>query len=71
MKLQVASRLAIFALLELAGRRDRQVSVAEIGEQDLWQRARLGILQCLDAGTTGERFCNHVAICRAIARAEP
>ncbi|HXY90281.1 MAG TPA: Rrf2 family transcriptional regulator [Xanthobacteraceae bacterium] len=33
MKLQVASRLAIFALLELAARRDQQVSVAEIGEK--------------------------------------
>jgi len=33
MKLQVASRLAIFALLELAARRDQQVSVAEISEK--------------------------------------
>jgi Rrf2 family protein len=33
MKLQIASRLAIFALLELAARPDRQVSVAEIGEK--------------------------------------
>lgn len=31
MKLQIASRLAIFAVLELAARPDRQVSVAEIG----------------------------------------
>ncbi len=31
MKLQVSSRLAIFALLELAARPDRQLSVAEIG----------------------------------------
>ena len=33
MKLQVSSRLAIFALLELAGDPDRQVSVSEIGEK--------------------------------------
>jgi Rrf2 family protein len=33
MKLQVSSRLAIFALLELAARPDQQVSVAEIGEK--------------------------------------
>lgn len=31
MKLQVASRLAIFAVLELAARADQQVSVADIG----------------------------------------
>ena len=31
MNLQISSRLAIFALLELAARPDRQVSVAEIG----------------------------------------
>jgi len=33
MKLQVSSRLAIFALLELAARPDRQLSVADIGEK--------------------------------------
>jgi Rrf2 family protein len=33
MKLQISSRLAIFALLELAANPDRQVSVAEIGEK--------------------------------------
>lgn len=33
MKLQVSSRLAIFALIELAADPDRQVSVAEIGEK--------------------------------------
>ena len=33
MKLQIASRLAIFALLELAAHPDRQLSVAEIGEK--------------------------------------
>src|SRR5262245_12345157 len=33
MKLQISSRLAIFALLELASRPDQQVSVAEIGEK--------------------------------------
>ena len=33
MKLQVSSRLAIFALIELAGDPDRQVSVSEIGEK--------------------------------------
>lgn len=33
MKLQIASRLAVFALLELAARPDQQVSVAEIGEK--------------------------------------
>jgi Rrf2 family protein len=32
MNLQIASRLAIFALLELAARPDRQLSVAEIGD---------------------------------------
>ncbi len=32
MRLQVSSRLAIFALLELAARPGRQLSVAEIGE---------------------------------------
>jgi Rrf2 family protein len=31
MKLQIASRLAIFAVLELAANSDRQLSVAEIG----------------------------------------
>ena len=31
MKLQIASRLAIFAVLELTSRPDRQLSVAEIG----------------------------------------
>jgi len=31
MKLQISSRLAIFAMLELAARVDRQLSVAEIG----------------------------------------
>lgn len=31
MNLQISSRLAIFALLELAARPDRQMSVAEIG----------------------------------------
>jgi Rrf2 family transcriptional regulator, nitric oxide-sensitive transcriptional repressor len=33
MKLQVSSRLAIFALIELASNPDRQVSVSEIGEK--------------------------------------
>lgn len=33
MRLQVSSRLAIFAVLELASREGRQVSVAEIGEK--------------------------------------
>jgi Rrf2 family protein len=33
MKLQVSSRLAIFAVLELASAPDRQLSVAEIGEK--------------------------------------
>lgn len=33
MKLQIASRLAIFAVLELAAQPDRQLSVAEIGEK--------------------------------------
>jgi len=33
MNLQVSSRLAIFALLELAARPDRQLSVAEIGDK--------------------------------------
>ncbi len=33
MKLQISSRLAIFALLELAGDPQRQVSVSEIGEK--------------------------------------
>ncbi len=33
MKLQVSSRLAIFALIELAADPERQVSVAEIGEK--------------------------------------
>jgi Rrf2 family protein len=32
-KLQIASRIAIFALLELARRSDRQLSVVEIGEK--------------------------------------
>jgi Rrf2 family protein len=32
-KLQIASRLAIFALLELGARPDRQLSVAEIGDK--------------------------------------
>jgi Rrf2 family protein len=33
MRLQVSSRLAVFALLELAARADSQLSVAEIGEK--------------------------------------
>lgn len=33
MKLQISSRLAIFALLELAAESDRQLSVAGIGEE--------------------------------------
>jgi Rrf2 family protein len=33
MKLQIASRIAIYALLELAAKPDQQVSVAEIGEK--------------------------------------
>ena len=33
MNLQISSRLAIFALLELAAHPDRQMSVAEIGEK--------------------------------------
>ena len=33
MKLQISSRLAIFALMELVARPDQQVSVAEIGEK--------------------------------------
>ena len=33
MKLQISSRLAIFALLELAAHPDRQYSVAEIGQK--------------------------------------
>lgn len=33
MKLQISSRLAIFALLQLAADPDRQLSVAEIGEK--------------------------------------
>jgi len=33
MKLQISSRLAIFALLELAGHPDRQFSVADIGRK--------------------------------------
>ncbi len=33
MRLQVSSRLAVFALIELASEPDRQVAVAEIGEK--------------------------------------
>jgi Rrf2 family protein len=33
MRLQIASRIAIFALLELAAKPDQQVSVAEIGKK--------------------------------------
>ena len=33
MKLQISSRLAIFALIELAADTDRQVSVSEIGQK--------------------------------------
>ena len=33
MKLHIASRIAIFALLELAGKSDRQLSVTEIGKK--------------------------------------
>jgi Rrf2 family transcriptional regulator, nitric oxide-sensitive transcriptional repressor len=33
MKLQISTRLAIFAVLELTAREDRQLSVAEIGEK--------------------------------------
>ena len=33
MKLQISTRLAIFAVLELAGRDGRQLSVADIGEK--------------------------------------
>jgi Rrf2 family protein len=33
MKLQISTRLAIFAILELAAREGRQLSVAEIGEK--------------------------------------
>jgi Rrf2 family nitric oxide-sensitive transcriptional repressor len=33
MKLQIASQLAVFALLELAGRPDHRTSVAEIGKK--------------------------------------
>lgn len=33
MKLQIASRIAIFALLDLAAKPDQQVTVAEIGEK--------------------------------------
>ena len=33
MKLQISTRLAIFAVLELAAREDRQLSVADIGEK--------------------------------------
>ncbi len=33
MKLQTASRLAIYAVLELAGAEDRQLSAAEIGDK--------------------------------------
>ena len=33
MNLQISSRLAIFAMLELAARPERQMSVAEIGEK--------------------------------------
>jgi Rrf2 family protein len=33
MKLQIASRIAIYAVLELAAKPDEQVSVAEIGEK--------------------------------------
>ena len=33
MKLQISTRLAIFAVLELAASEDRQLSVAEIGEK--------------------------------------
>ena len=33
MKLQVSSRIAIFALIELAADPERQVSVAEIGQK--------------------------------------
>jgi Rrf2 family protein len=32
-KLHIASRIAIFALLELAGKSDRQLSVTEIGKK--------------------------------------
>lgn len=33
MKLQISSRIAVFALLELAARPERQLAVAEIGEK--------------------------------------
>ena len=33
MKLQISSRLAIFALIELASEPERQISVSEIGEK--------------------------------------
>ena len=66
MKLQISSRLAIFALLELAARPDRQLSVAEIGEKYgisnhhlakvMYALARAGLVRSVRGAGGGYQF---------------
>jgi Rrf2 family protein len=69
MKLQISSRIAIFALLELAARPDQQVSVAEIGEKYgisshhlakvMHTLARAGLVRSVRGAGGGYIFAGH------------
>jgi Rrf2 family protein len=70
MNLQISSRLAIFALLELAARPDRQMSVAEIGEKYgmsnhhlakvMHNLARAGLVRSVRGAGGGYQFTGQV-----------
>jgi Rrf2 family protein len=69
MKLQISSRIAICALLELAARPDRQVSVAEVGEKYgisshhlakvMHTLARAGLVRSVRGAGGGYIFAGH------------
>jgi Rrf2 family protein len=69
-KLQVASRIAIFALLELADKSDRQLSVAEIGEKYrisshhlakvMNHLGRAGLVRAVRGAGGGYQFAGHM-----------
>jgi Rrf2 family nitric oxide-sensitive transcriptional repressor len=69
MKLQISSRIAVFALLELAARPDQQVSVAEVGEKYgisshhlakvMHTLARAGLVRSVRGAGGGYLFAGH------------
>lgn len=69
MKLQISSRLAIFALLELAAQPEQQLSVAEIGDKYgvsshhlakvMHALGRAGLVRSLRGAGGGYQFCGN------------